>query len=159
MREVRRKHGAGRDGRVPHLLQVRVVQHKGECTKNMNTENYGHELILDLHQCDAGTFTRQSIGDYFDELCELIGMQAEDRHFWDDEGLPTECCQTNPKTCGVSAVQFILTSTIVVHTLTKLKAVYVNIFSCKDFDEDAAKRFTVQWFCAGRHHSTSVARR
>lgn len=122
-------------------------------------DDYGLELILDLHQCDANTFTRQSIGDYFDGLCELIGMQAEDRHFWDDEGLPPECCQTNPKTCGVSAVQFILTSTIVVHTLTKLKAVYVNIFSCKDFDKDAAKRFTVQWFRAGRHHSTSVARR
>lgn len=124
----------------------------------MNTENYGHELILDLHQCDAGTFTRQSIGDYFDKLCELIRMQAEDRYFWDDEGLPPEHCQTDPKTCGVSAVQFILTSTIVVHTLPKLKAVYVNIFSCKDFDEGAAKQFTVQWFRAGRYHSTSVAR-
>lgn len=127
--------------------------------RDMNTtENYGHELILDLHQCDAATFSRQSIGDYFDKLCELIGMRAEDRHFWDDEGLPPEHCQTDPKTCGVSAVQFILTSTIVVHTLTKLKAVYVNIFSCKDFDEDAARRFTIQWFDAGRHRSTYVAR-
>ncbi len=43
----------------------------------MNTENYGHELILDLHKCDTNTFTRQSIGEYFDELCELIGMQAK----------------------------------------------------------------------------------
>ena len=124
-----------------------------------DAENYGHELILDLHQCDIGTFTRKSIGEYFDELCEVIGMQAEDRHFWDDEGLLPEHCQTNPKTCGVSAVQFILTSTIVVHTLTKLNAVYVNIFSCKDFDEDAANRFTIQWFRARQHHSTSVARR
>lgn len=121
--------------------------------------DYGMELVLDLHECDVGTFTRESIGDYFDELCELIGMQAEDRHFWDDEGLPPEQCQTNPKTSGVSAVQFILTSTIVVHTLTKLKAAYINVFSCKRFDEDAAERFTTAWFRAGRCHSTSVARR
>lgn len=126
---------------------------------NIPDDDYGRELILDLHQCDTATFTRQSIGDYFDELCELIEMEAEDRHFWDDEGLPPELCQTNPKTTGVSAVQFILTSTIVVHTLTKLKAAYVNIFSCKDFDEDAAKQFTIQWFRAKQHHSTSVARR
>ena len=54
------------------------------------SDDYGLELILDLHQCDPGTFTRESIGGYFDELCGLIGMQAEDRHFWDDEGRSPE---------------------------------------------------------------------
>ena len=75
----------------------------------MLDEDYGQELILDLHQCDINTFSRKSIGSYFDNLCRLIDMKAEDRYFWDDEGLPPEECQTNPKTCGISAVQFILT--------------------------------------------------
>lgn len=109
-------------------------------------ESYGQELILDLSNCDVETFTRESIGNYFDQLCELIDMEAEDRYFWDDEGLPPEQCQTNPKTCGVSAVQFILTSTIVVHSLTKLGKVFINIFSCKDFDVDEARKFTIRWF-------------
>lgn len=112
-------------------------------------EPYGKELILDLSDCNVETFTRESIGNYFDELCELIDMQAEDRHFWDDEGLPPEQCQTNPKTCGISAVQFIITSTIVLHSLTKLGKVYINIFSCKDFDSDEARDFTIKWFGAG----------
>ena len=109
-------------------------------------EPYGKELILDLSNCNVGTFTRESIGNYFDKLCELIDMQAEDRYFWDDEGLPPELCQTNPKTCGVSAVQFILTSTIVIHSLTKLGKVFINIFSCKDFDVEKARDFTIDWF-------------
>ncbi len=111
-------------------------------------EPYGKELILDLSDCNIETFTRESIGNYFDELCKLIDMQAEDRYFWDDEGLPPEECQTDPKTCGVSAVQFILTSTIVVHSLTKLGKVYVNIFSCKNFDVAQARDFTFRWFQA-----------
>ncbi len=119
---------------------------------------YGLELIMDLKGCDISTFTRESIGNYFNEICELIDMQQGDRHFWDDEGLPPEECQTNPKTCGVSAVQFILTSTIVVHTLTKLGDVYVNIFSCKEFDVKVAECFTRRWFSAKTCHSNTIGR-
>lgn len=124
----------------------------------MMAEPYGKELILDLHDCNVETFTRESIGNYFDELCELIDMQAQNRHFWDDEGLSPEECQTNPKTCGVSAVQFILTSTIVVHSLTKLGRVYVNIFSCKDFNIKDAREFTIKWFGARIYRDTTVVR-
>lgn len=119
---------------------------------------YGIELIMDLKGCDISRFTRESIGNYFDELCERIDMQQGDRHFWDDEGLPPEECQTNPKTCGISAVQFILTSTVVVHTLTKLGDVYVNIFSCKEFDVTDAQLFTTGWFGAETCHSNTVER-
>ncbi len=123
------------------------------------TEPYGKELILDLGDCNVRTFTRESIGNYFDNLCNLIDMQAEDRHFWDDEGLPPEQCQTNPKTCGVSAVQFILTSTIVVHSLIKLGKVYVNIFSCKDFDIAEARQFTIDWFEAEEYSDVCITRK
>lgn len=112
-------------------------------------DRYGVELILDLHGCDASTFTRESIGAYFEGLCDLIGMKREDLHFWDDVGVPEDEKQTSPHTQGTSAVQFILTSSIVIHTLDQLRAVYVNMFSCRDFDPDAAERFTADWFGAG----------
>jgi S-adenosylmethionine/arginine decarboxylase-like enzyme len=67
-------------------------------------------------------------------------------HFWDDVGVPVEEQQTSPHTTGTSAVQFILTSTIVIHTLDLLESVYVNIFSCKPYDEAKAKQFTLDWF-------------
>ena len=120
---------------------------------------YGLELILDLHGCDSSRFTRSSLKDFFREICELIDMEPCELHFWDDVGVPLEEQQTDPKTKGTSAVQFILTSTIVVHTLDLMQTVYVNIFSCKAFDTDEAARFTANWFSASDWTSSVVVRR
>ena len=120
---------------------------------------YGRELILDLHGCDAKKFTRNAIKGFCEELCELIDMERCDLHFWDDLGVPEDEEQTHPKTKGTSAVQFILTSTIVIHTLDLMKAVYVNIFSCKEFDTDAAAEFTAKWFGSSDWTKTVVVRR
>ena len=121
-------------------------------------ENYGVELILDLHGCDSSTFTRESIGGYFERLCELIDMKREELFFWDDIGVAEEDKQTSPHTQGTSAVQFILTSSIVIHTLDQLRAVYVNMFSCKEFDPKIAEEFTVGWFGAGDCTSRFIER-
>lgn len=107
---------------------------------------YGKELILDLHDCDPTTFNRDSIREYFMKLCDLIDMEACDLHFWDDENVPESDKQTDPKTMGTSAIQFIITSNITIHTLDKLRAVYLNIFSCKDFDASLVTGFSVAWF-------------
>jgi len=120
---------------------------------------YGTELILDLHECDASKFTRQGIENFFESLCELIDMERCDLHFWDDVGVPADEQQTDPKTKGTSAVQFILTSTIVVHTLELLKTVYVNVFSCKAYDIDAAAKFVAAWFGSGDWTANVVTRR
>jgi len=109
-------------------------------------ENYGKELILDLHECDTSTFTRESIEEYFIQLCVKIDMTRCDLHFWDDFGLPPEQCQTLPHLKGTSAIQFIKTSNITIHTLDIMKRVYLNIFSCKDFDPAVAEGFSLEWF-------------
>jgi len=111
-------------------------------------KKFGAELILDLHGCDPSTFTRKSISRYFADLCKLIDMKPEELHFWDDFDVPLGERQTSAHTQGTSAVQFILTSSIVIHTLDQMGAIYINIFSCKDFDPDIAEQFTVDWFGA-----------
>ena len=110
--------------------------------------SYGKELILDLHDCDASTFNRESLDGYFEKICDAIDMERCERYWWDDVGVPEDEKQTSAHTKGTSAVQFILTSTIVVHTLDLLKAVYVNIFSCKAFDREVAEKVTKEWFGA-----------
>jgi len=110
------------------------------------SDAYGKELIIDLHGCDPSTMTRNSIEEYFIQLCKLIKMKREDLHFWDDEDVAPEDRQKNPKTIGISAIQFILTSNITIHALTVLKMVYLNIFSCKDFPDDKALDFSKNWF-------------
>ena len=119
---------------------------------------YGWELFLDLHECNPATFTRSRLDQYFTKLCEVIDMEKCEVHFWDDVEVPIEERQTSPQTKGTSAVCFILTSTIVVHTLDILEAVYVNIFSCKAFDPAVAAEFTENWFQAGSCKSTFVPR-
>lgn len=125
----------------------------------MPREGYGQELILDLHHCDSSRFNRQEIEYFLEQLCDRIDMERCDLHFWDDVGVPEEEQQTNPKTKGTSAVQFILTSTIVIHTLDLIKAAYVNIFSCKEFDTDEAAQFTAKWFGSTDWTATVVTRR
>ena len=107
---------------------------------------YGKELIIDLHNCDVSTFTRKSIKNFMIELCELIDMRREDLHFWDDEGVPEKYKQKENHTSGISAVQFILTSNITIHTLDKMSNAYVDIFSCKNFDANVTLKFTKNWF-------------
>jgi S-adenosylmethionine/arginine decarboxylase-like enzyme len=109
---------------------------------------YGYELVLDLHSCDVSRFNRSSIDRFFTELCDLIDMEKCEVHFWDDIGIPLEDQQKLPHTKGTSAVCFILTSSIVIHTLDLLKAAYVNVFSCKSFDPVSARQFTQDWFGA-----------
>ena len=118
------------------------------------TKPYGYELILDLHGCDASTFNRESLDEYFEKLCKAIGMVKCERYWWDDVGVAGDEKQTSPHTKGTSAVQFILTSTIVIHTLDDLKAVYANIFSCKPYDREVAEKITKEWFGAveGQSH-------
>ena len=107
---------------------------------------YGKELIIDLHDCDTSLFNREAIAIFFKELCELIDMEACDCHFWDDFGVDIEEQQTEVHTKGTSAIQFILTSNITIHTLDLLKNVYLNIFSCKDFDSEKTLEFSASYF-------------
>ena len=121
-------------------------------------EPYGFELIIDLHGCDVSMFNRKSLDGYFERLCAAIDMQKCERYFWDDVGLSEEEKQTSPHTKGSSAVQFILTSSIVIHTLDLLEAVYINIFSCKEYDKELALKITKEWFGAKECKSHFIER-
>lgn len=127
-------------------------------TKNAPFLIYGYELILDMFECNATLFNRKDIDLFFTDLCELIQMQRCEVHFWDDEGLPEEERQTSPHTKGTSAVCFILTSSIVIHTLDILKTVYINIFSCKRFDPNVVAEFASKRFQATSFKTTFLER-
>lgn len=120
---------------------------------------YGKELILDLHGCNTSLFTRDALSKFFQDLCKLIDMKAEDTYFWDDVGVPPKECQTTPHTKGTSAVQFILTSSIVVHTLDMLGKVFINIFSCKDFNAEDAEIFCAAFFQVTQVRTSMVVER
>lgn len=129
---------------------------------------YGKELILDLYHCDSKTFNRKSLKVYFKGLCEVIDMEPCKLVFWDDRWTwlwklirfwdKTVQTANEPHTKGTSAVQFILTSNITIHTLDLLGECYINIFSCKDFNTDEAFNFTARWFKALEYDNLVVMR-
>lgn len=119
---------------------------------------YGKELIIDLKACDVSKFNRKSLRKYFRELCELIDMQREDLHFWDDKNVPKKERRTEPHVVGITAVQFIITSSITIHALSILKEAYINIFSCNPFAVVKASKFTTGYFDAKQFNLKTIER-
>lgn len=107
---------------------------------------YGKELILDIHNCDISKFNRRQLKKFINELCTLIDMKQCKLTWWDYFWWPKFLVDPNPLTYGTSVVQFIMTSNITIHTLDKLGKLYLNIFTCKDFNEKEAEVFTANWF-------------
>jgi hypothetical protein len=114
--------------------------------------NYGLELILDMKGCDLSDLTQEKLGRFLIELVDRVKMKRHgDPIFWEDHsGIP--------HLEGVSAVQFIETSTIVCHPLPMLKAFYLNLFSCKPFDADDAIKFCMEYWGATSENHTVVTR-
>ena len=109
--------------------------------------NYGKELILDMHDVkNTKLFTRRGIKKFMIELCDLIDMKREDLHFWDELYTPKEYRFTEEHLIGTSAIQFITTSNITIHTLDVMCRAYINIFTCKPFDAKIATKFCVKYF-------------
>ena len=109
--------------------------------------NYGKELIIDMHNVkNTKLFTRRNIKKFMIELCNLIDMKREDLHFWDELYTPKKDRFTEEHLIGTSAIQFITTSNVTIHTLDVMKRVYINIFTCKSFDEKKAVSFCKKWF-------------
>lgn len=119
--------------------------------------SYGIELILDLKDCNPEKFNRKSFNIFYDELCELLGVEKGTRHFWDYEDwwrnvwywlFNRKELKRNapPHLKGTSAVQFIMTSSLVIHALDDLGTLYINVFSCDNFNASKAQAYIEEYF-------------
>jgi S-adenosylmethionine/arginine decarboxylase-like enzyme len=124
----------------------------------MSPGDYGKELILDLCDCEIEKFSKEGVQEYFNILCDKIKMEQAESHFWEFPGEEQNPAAPLAHLKGTSALQFIKTSSVVVHTVDELKKIYINIFSCKDFDDDFAASFT-RGFFKGRINQKVALRR
>ena len=114
---------------------------------------FGWELILDLYDCDLETISSgEDIRRFARELCNVIGMKAY------GEPQTPYFGENQEHTKGYSLLQFIETSAIVGHFSEFTGAVYINIFSCKQYDIEQAETFTKEFFGAQRVHSRVIIR-
>lgn len=116
---------------------------------------YGYSSIIDVVECDSANFTRERIESFLVVLCDAIDMEREDLHFWDYEDDPEGYAAAPAHLRGVSAVQFIKTSSIVIHSLDDLQTVFIDLFSCKQYDPEIVRRVVERHF-AGRIRSSQT---
>lgn len=106
---------------------------------------FGWELVLDLYECDLATMSsKKKIQEYTIALCKLLKMQPYGKALIPYFGL------SKPHTKGYSLLQFIETSSITGHFSEHKRSIYLNIFSCRPYDAQHAKKFTKEFFGAKR---------
>lgn len=114
---------------------------------------FGYELVLDLFECDEDVITSdKKLKQYVDELCKLIKMKKFGKTLLPYFG------EKAKYTKGYSLVQLIETSSITGHFSDYWKTAYINIFSCKAYDQALAKKFTKEFFKAKRMKSRFLIR-
>lgn len=102
---------------------------------------WGKLASINLYGCDSELIkSKKHIKKFIVELCKLIDMKRYGRCLIKSFG------KGNLK--GTSALQFIETSSITVHNDETENRVFVDIFSCKDFDENKAEQFSKKFFKA-----------
>ena len=102
-------------------------------------------MILDLHGCDPKVIrSKRKLTEFVGRLVRRIKMVAYGKPFLAHFGHKT------PDTTGYSLVQLIETSSITAHFSEGKNSVYLNIFSCKAFDKEDAKKFCKDFFKAQR---------
>jgi len=131
----------------------RTQSRQGAAENQLKSQQYGQEVVLDLYDCDPATIrSARKLRAFVDELIALLGMKKFGRTQTPYFGL------NSPHTAGYSLLQFIETSSIVGHFSELTNAAYLNIFSCKPFDANAAARFTKKFFGAKRMRKRVIQR-
>lgn len=105
---------------------------------------YGREVLLDVVEADPSKFTRFDIEAFLAQLCHDLRLERADLHFWDYA--PEMRAEAPAHLKGVSAVQFVTTSTVVVHTLDVTRQVLINVFGCGEIDAAVVERVAIQHF-------------
>ncbi len=106
-------------------------------------KQWGKSAHVDLHDCDhERLISAQVLEDFVKQLIDRIGMVANGPCYIVRDGDPKENLE------GYSAIQFIKTSSISVHLDEVGNRAYIDIFSCKNFEEQGAFDFSKRYFNA-----------
>jgi S-adenosylmethionine/arginine decarboxylase-like enzyme len=99
---------------------------------------YGKHLIVTARGCNENLLDKAKIAAYMTDLVDRIDMVAFGDPVVERFGGGIEV--------GISAVQLIETSAIVIHTNDQARDMYLDVFSCKTFLEQDVLDFTQQIF-------------
>ena len=102
---------------------------------------WGYHLILDCRGCDLNAVRdRRTILAWVRHLVERIDMRAY------GEPVCEHFAAHDPDAAGYSLVQLIETSSITGHFVDRNGDAYIDVFSCKSFDLEAARSLVDEYF-------------
>ncbi|MBN2058500.1 MAG: adenosylmethionine decarboxylase [Candidatus Saganbacteria bacterium] len=118
-----------------------------------NKYGFGPHLLLDLYDCPGDKLADVGfIFDLLDTFPARIGTtKISQPYVFRYKG-------KNEKEWGVSGVVLIAESHISIHTFPEKQHAFVDIFSSRDFDTDAASRMLIEALGAKRHEASVHSR-
>jgi S-adenosylmethionine/arginine decarboxylase-like enzyme len=108
---------------------------------------WGYHLVVDMSYCDDKMSSEICIRAFFRDLIERLEMMPLTELViarMDEEG-----------NRGISAVQMITTSSITFHGDDETMSVYLDVFSCKRYDEDDVLH-TIETYFRPKHVSSRM---
>lgn len=99
---------------------------------------YGKHLMITAVRCNENLLEVDTIARFIKELVPKIDMTAH--------GDVVAARFGEGQEVGISAVQLIITSSITIHTNDMARDMYLDVFSCKWFDDDTVVRFVEEYF-------------
>jgi len=113
--------------------------------------NWGLLAVINLYGCDRNFIRNKKIVKRFiKELCNLIDMERFGKAIVKKFGEGT--------LEGVSAIQFIKTSSITIHFDEQKNRAFIDLFSCKNFNGKKAEQFSKQFFKAKKSKMILIKR-
>ena len=112
---------------------------------------YGKHLVLGASGCNERLLEIPTMRKFIAELVERIDMRAYGEAIVERFGSGIEI--------GLSGVQLIETSAITLHTNDAARDLYLDVFSCKDFDADAALAVVNEYFAPAARDVRVLLRR
>ena len=108
---------------------------------NIFPNAWGQHLILDLAGCPRDRLiSKDNLQRWVSELIEAIDMKAY------GEPIIEHFATHSHDAAGFTLLQMIETSNICAHFAENLGQVYIDVFSCKAFDNEVAKNVCAKYF-------------
>lgn len=115
-------------------------------------KNWGMTTSINLYDCDPEKIrSKEHIAAFAKKMCEIIDMKAYGDPIIVNFG-------EEDRVAGYTLVQLIETSNITAHFANMSNAVYLDIFSCKEFSPEIAEEFAKDFFGAKSSESQTILR-
>lgn len=101
-------------------------------------KHWGFHLMLDLDGCNDNIKNGKKLKEFIKDLVDAIDMIAV--------GKPTMKRFGRDGLMGYSIVQLIETSSITFHLIEETMTAYLDVFSCKDFDQQTVVDMVKEMF-------------